>query len=317
MSRTVPGRRGRGSVVFAPSRSVEVAELVEGPTLVEAWLASIGRRNTRAAYWSDFEQYAEHCQLAGVKVLDARRVDVDSFARRLTELLGRKPASVARAISSVSSFYEYCIDVEALEKNPARRVKRPRVGEGHVRETPGMPWADVLRLVDAARNLDERALLVVLGYMGLRVSEALALDVDSLRFEGEHAYVTVTGKGGTVDRCPLVAEVRSVFEAAGRDRPTGPLIRGSNGERMSRERAATIVRSLSRSVVGVEVSPHSFRVAACTELLRRGVPLHLVQAFMRHRSPVTTQGYNRRRGLFEGHAAYALGQVVTDAMGAA
>ena len=180
-----------------------------------------------------------------------------------------------------------------------------------------MPWADVLRLVDAARNLDERALLVVLGYMGLRVSEALSLDVDSLRFEGEHAYVTVTGKGGTVDRCPLVAEVRSVFEAAGRDRPTGPLIRGSDGERMSRERAATIVRSLSRSVVGVEVSPHSFRVAACTELLRRGVPLHLVQAFMRHRSPETTQGYNRRRQLFEGHAAYALGQVVTDAMGAA
>lgn len=316
MSRTVPGR-GRGSVAFAPSRAVEVAELVEGPTLVEAWLASIGTRSTREAYWSDFQQYAEHCQLAGVKVLDARRVDVDSFARRLTELLGRKPSTVARAISSVSSFYEYCIDVEALESNPTRRVKRPRAGEGHVTETPGMPWADVLRLVDAARNLDERALLVVLGYMGLRVSEALSLDVDSLRFEGEHAYVTVTGKGGTVDRCPLVAEVRSVFEAAGRDRPTGPLIRGSDGERMSRERAATIVRSLSRSVVGVEVSPHSFRVAACTELLRRGVPLHLVQAFMRHRSPLTTQGYNRRRQLFEGHAAYALGQVVTDAMGAA
>ena len=43
--------------------------MVEGPSLVEAWLASIGSRNTRAAYLSDFEQYAEHCQLAGVKVL--------------------------------------------------------------------------------------------------------------------------------------------------------------------------------------------------------------------------------------------------------
>ena len=317
MSRTVPGR-GRGSVAFAPSRAVEVAVMVEGPSLVEAWLASSGSRNTRAAYLSDFEQYAEHCQLAGVKVLDARRVDVDSFARRLTELLGRKPSSVARAISSVSSFYEYCIDVEALDKNPVRRVKRPRTGEGHVRETPGMPWADVLRLVAAARNLDERALLVVLGYMGLRVSEALALDVDSVRFEGEHAYVTVTGKGGTVDRCPLVGEVLAVFEAvAATGRTSGPLILGSKGRRMSRERAATIVRSLSRSVLGVTLSPHSLRVAACTELLRRGVPLHLVQAFMRHRSPVTTQGYNRRRQLFEGHAAYALGQVVTDAMGAA
>lgn len=306
------------AVAVAGSQAVEVSGVVDGPTLIEAWLASIGSRNTRAAYWSDFQQYAEHCELDGVAVLDARRVDVDAFRLRLVEVLGRKPSSVARAITSVSSFYEYCIDVGALESNPTRRVKRPRTGEGHVTETPGMPWADVLRLVDAARTLDERALLVVLAYMGLRVSEALSLDVDSVRVEGEHAYVTVTGKGGTVDRCPLVTEVLEVFaDVRATGRTSGPLIRGANGERMIRERAATIVRSLSRKVLGVEYGPHSFRVAGTTELLRRGVPLHLVQAWARHRSPVTTQGYNRRRGLFEGHAAYALGRSVTDAMGAA
>ena len=305
------------AVAVAPVVAVEVSGSGPGPSLVEAWLASIGSRNTRLAYWSDFQQYAEHCELAGVAVLDARRVDVDAFRLRLVEVLGRKPSSVARAITSVSSFYEYCIDVGALENNPSRRVKRPRTGEGHVTETPGMPWADVLRLVDAARTLDERALLVVLAYMGLRVSEALSLDVDCIRVEGEHSYITVTGKGGTVDRCPLVAEVLEVFAAVKRERIAGPLIRGANGERMIRERAATIVRSLSRSVLGVEVGPHSLRVAGTTELLRRGVPLHLVQAWARHRSPATTQGYNRRRGLFEGHAAYALGRTVTAAMGAA
>lgn len=306
-----------GALVAVAPAAVAVAGSAPGPSLVEAWLASIGSRNTRAAYLTNFQQFAEHCQLAGVEVLDARRVDVDSFARRLVELLGRKPSTVARAISAVSSFFEYSIDVGLIEVNPARRVKRPRTGEGHVTETPGMAWADVLRLVDAARNIDERALLVVLGYMGLRVSEVLALDVDSVQIEGEHSYIVVVGKGGTVDRFPLVGEVLEVFDAVKRERSTGPLIRGSNGERMIRERAATIVRALSRSVLGVEVGPHTFRVAACTELLRRGVPLHLVQAFMRHRSPATTQRYNRRRGLFEGHAAYALGRVVTEAMGAA
>ena len=286
------------------------------PTLVEAWIASHGSRNTRAAYLSDFEQFGEHCKLSGVEVLSARRVDVDSFRLRLVELLGRKPSSVARAITSVSSFYEYCIDVGVLEVNPTRRVKRPRTGEGHVSETPGLPWADVLRLIDSSRNIDERALLVVLAYMGLRVSEALSLDVDSVRVEGEHSFITVTGKGGTVDRCPLVAEVLEGFaDVRATGRTSGPLILGSGGERMIRERAATIVRALSRSVLGVELGPHTLRVAGTTELLRRGVPLHLVQAWARHRSPVTTQGYNRRRGLFEGHAAYALGRTVTAAMG--
>ena len=286
------------------------------PTLVEAWMASLGSRNTRAAYLADFEQFGEHCKLSGVEVLNARRVDVDSFRLRLVEVQGRRPSSVTRAISAVSSFYEYCIDVEALDNNPTRRVKRPRSGEGHVVETPGMPWADVLRLIDSARTVDERALLVVLAYMGLRVSEALSLDVDCIRVEGEHSFITVTGKGGTVDRCPLVAEVLEVFAAVrATGRMSGPLILGANGERMIRTRAATIVRALSRKVLGVEVGPHSLRVAGTTELLRRGVPLHLVQAWARHRSPVTTQGYNRRRGLFEGHAAYALGRTVTAAMG--
>ena len=286
------------------------------PGLVEAWLASLGSRNTRAAYLADFGQFGEHCKLSGVEVLNARRVDVDSFRLRLVEVQGRRLSSVTRAISAVSSFYEYCIDVEALDNNPTRRVKRPRSGEGHVMETPGMPWVDVLRLVDAARTLDERALLVVLAYMGLRVSESLSLDVDSVRVEGEHSFITVTGKGGSVDRCPLVAEVLEVFAAVrATGRTSGPLILGANGQRMIRTRAATIVRSLSRSVLGVEVGPHSLRVAGTTELLRRGVPLHLVQAWARHRSPATTQGYNRRRGLFEGHAAYALGRTVTAAMG--
>jgi integrase/recombinase XerD len=286
------------------------------PSLVEAWQASLTSRNTREAYLSDFEQFGEHVRLSGVEVLNARRVDVDSFRFRLAEVQGRRASSVARAISAVSSFYEYAIDVGALEVNPCVRVKRPRTGEGHVVETPGMDWVDVLRLVDASRSIDERALIVVLAYMGLRVSEVLALDVDCIRVEGEHSFISVTGKGGTVDRCPLVAEVLEVFAAVrATGRTTGPLILGANGERMIRTRAATVVRSLSRKTLGVEVGPHTLRVAGTTELLRRGVPLHLVQAWARHRSPVTTQGYNRRRGLFEGHAAYALGRTVTAAMG--
>ena len=286
------------------------------PGLVEAGMASLGSRNTRAAYLADFEQFGEHCKLSGVEVLNARRVDVDSFRLRLVEVQGRRPSSVTRAISAVSSFYEYAIDVGALEVNPTRRVKRPRTGEGHVVETPGLPWVDVLRLIDSARNIDERALLVVLAYMGLRVSESLSIDVDSVRVEGEHSFIVVTGKGGTVDRCPLVGEVLEVFAAVrATGRMSGPLIRGADGGRMIRTRAATIVRALSRSVLGFEVGPHTLRVAGTTELLRRGVPLHLVQAWARHRSPATTQGYNRRRGLFEGHAAYALGRTVTAAMG--
>jgi len=42
-------------------------------------------------------------------------------------------------------------------------------------------------------------------------------------------------------------------------------------------------------------SPHSFRVAVVTDLLKQGVPLEDVQYLAGHSNPKTTQIYDRRR----------------------
>ena len=70
---------------------------------------------------------------ASLHPLAARRHDVALWARQLANsaaaLAARSeaPASIARRLSCLSSFYGYGVQVDVLEENPVANVKRPRV----------------------------------------------------------------------------------------------------------------------------------------------------------------------------------------------
>jgi site-specific recombinase XerD len=56
-------------------------------------------------------------------------------------------------------------------------------------------------------------------------------------------------------------------------------------------------RRLLASNISIRISPHSFRVAAITDLLSQGVPLEDVQKLAGHSDPRTTRLYDRREQL--------------------
>ena len=54
-------------------------------------------------------------------------------------------------------------------------------------------------------------------------------------------------------------------------------------------------RRLADASLPERLSPHSFRVAAITDLLEQGVPLDEVQQLAGHADPRTTRLYDRRQ----------------------
>ena len=58
--------------------------------------------------------------------VDARRDDIESFARKL-EARGRARATVTRRLSTIAGFYKYAVEEELLDQSPAAPVRRPRV----------------------------------------------------------------------------------------------------------------------------------------------------------------------------------------------
>ena len=68
--------------------------------------------NTGAAYRQDLRQFAAWCDQQGLQLFAVRRAHIALFARSL-EQQGRARATLARRVSTIASFYRYCIEEES------------------------------------------------------------------------------------------------------------------------------------------------------------------------------------------------------------
>ena len=157
--------------------------------------------------------------------------------------------------------------------------------------------SEVLRLIDAARGLKQRVLLMSAYSAGLRVSELVNLkitDIDPARM----MLGVRQGKGGK-DRYAilsknLLVDLRQYWK---RYRPAVWLFpnRAKNGP-LSRGEAWHILRSAKRRA-GLKKGRgiHSLRACFATHLLEAGVDLRSIQFLMGHTSLLSTQRYLRLR----------------------
>jgi integrase len=88
-------------------------------------------------------------QKHGVEPLSARRPHIDAWARSLEEL-NLKPRTVARRLSSVSSWYDFLVTEQVCAASPAKDVRRPKIADRG--ETPGLTRDELRRLMAAARE---------------------------------------------------------------------------------------------------------------------------------------------------------------------
>src|SRR5438132_10692720 len=81
---------------------------------------------TREAYALDLRQYATWCHQRHIRLFDARRADIECFARDL-EAKGRARATVTRRLCTIAGFYRYAVEEDLLDHSPAAHVRRPRL----------------------------------------------------------------------------------------------------------------------------------------------------------------------------------------------
>src|SRR5216683_176104 len=69
---------------------------------------------TRQAYELDLRQFASWCQQHHLRLFQARRADIECFARDL-EVRGRARATVTRRLCTIAGFYRYAVEEELLD----------------------------------------------------------------------------------------------------------------------------------------------------------------------------------------------------------
>ena len=228
----------------------------------------------------------------------------DDLERWLAELraAGLAPATIARRVAAVRSFFRHLILLGVRTDSPAAALELPR----RRRRLPRtLSPAEAQRLIEAApgttpRSLRDRALVELLYGAGLRVSEAVGLgktDVDL-----EQRLVRCVGKGNKERVVPVgrhATDALRRYLAHGRPyldrRHRGELFLNAQGGPLTRAGAFLILRKLAERA-GLEperVHPHLLRHSFATHLLEGGADLRAVQEMLGHADLSTTQLYTR------------------------
>ncbi|MFF0471154.1 tyrosine-type recombinase/integrase [Micromonospora zamorensis] len=306
--------------------------LPSGPVEVtEAWLRN--RRlseHTRDAYRRDVTGWLTWCAGRDLDPLRATFLHVNEYARALESTVAARsgrpltPATVARRLSALSSWYDFLVKLGAVPANPVAGADRPRVDRDHS-ATLGLTPEEVDALLGAAdadtgaTALRNRAAIALLADLGLRVGELISLDLTDLGTERGHRSVRFVGKGGKQRRRALTpgsgyaVDAYLTQRAAATGVPvtqlTGPLLVTASGARLDRHSVFRMVRRLARAAgipAWAKLSPHSLRHAFATTARSEGVPLEDVQDAMGHADPRTTRRYDRDRHNLDRDPAYVV-----------
>jgi integrase/recombinase XerC len=244
-----------------------------------------------AADLSEFTRFLAEEKIAGLPAVDARVVR--AYLARLHRRKLSK-ASIARKLAAVRSCFRFLARRGAIEANPARQVRSPRLG----RRLPSfIPLDETLGSLDvgterSAAGLRDRALVEVLYGAGLRVAEGCGLDLDDL--DEARRTVRVIGKGDKERVVPIGETALDALDAhlAMRGRQRGPLFLNARGGRLTPRSAHRIVRAWARRVgLSQRVTPHTLRHSFATHMLGRGADLRLIQELLGHSRLSTTQRY--------------------------
>lgn len=267
---------------------------------------------TRETYRYGLKKFFGWCAANNLRPLEAKRPILELFIRWMEDQ-GTSRATIAHQFGVVRGFFEYAEIDEYIARSPARSVRVPRVwADDSV--LVGLDRLELGSLIHTARaaNPTEWALVVLMAMLGLRVSEACSIQVESFQSEERgHRVLKFTGKGGKPATIPLPVPVARALDAAAGERTTGPLLLRQTGQRKgdphTRESVPPVLRRLAKKAgITKHIHPHLLRHAFVAIALDAGVPLRDVQIAARHSDPRTTARYDRARFQLDRHAVHTV-----------
>ncbi len=270
-----------------------------------SWLATErGRaRATLSAYRRDLRSYEEFLRLTGTSPSAATRSDIEDHLANLASL-GQRPATIARAAAAIKGFHRFWAQ-ERDSEDPTAHLGRPKVPMGLPRALSEEEVSSLLGAVgnNSPAELRDKAILELLYGSGLRISEAVGLDLSDVDLE--ESLAKVLGKGskerlvaiGSVARVALFAWLgpngRPNLARLNR-RAGGAVFLNHRGGRLTRQGAWGIVRRYALAVgLADRMTPHVLRHCCATHMLSHGADLRVVQELLGHSSVATTQLYTK------------------------
>ena len=206
--------------------------------------------------------------------------------------------SIQRALSSIRSFFNYLLDEEVVETNPAANISSPKSAQ----LLPKALDTDLVkRLLDFKPQSDieirDKAMVELLYSSGLRLSELCSLNMDSISVRERSCRVV--GKGNKTRDLPVgekaIQSLRDwllVRKNISSD-SNKALFLNKNGKRISTRSVQLRLERLSKKRGLPMVNPHMLRHSFASHILESSGDLRAVQEMLGHSDIGTTQIYTK------------------------
>lgn len=272
-----------------------IIDAYEGYLMLEKGLSA----NTVLSYRADIDKLIRFLADRKIMLRDTSTALLHEFLATLHDL-GIAPASQARIISGLKSFFRYLKIEDYIADNPTLLIDAPHTGR-HLPEVLSVEEIDrMIEYIDLSspEGQRNRAIIETLYSCGLRVSELVNLSLSNIFLDEQ--YVTVRGKGSKERIVPIsetaVEEINRYLEQRAfvdiKPGEEGILFLNRRGRRLSRVMIFYIIKDLcQRAGIRKEISPHTLRHSFATHLLEGGANLRAIQQMLGHESIATTEIY--------------------------
>lgn len=236
--------------------------------------------------WMDVSRgLSKNTRTLYTRTVECAARDLENLPSQTTESLERwvqgkkgSPGTVANRISALTSFYRFLVKTKRIPANPASELDRPRQRRGVPKPVENLDGVlALLDEVDRKANLwgaserkvgESRAMAVVLAETGLRIHEAVALEVPVPCPRS----APIVGKGNKEAIILFNSEAREAMDFLGGRWPIG-------------------ARATQRRFEKAGIHPHQLRHTRATSLVQKGVEIGTISKIMRHSSPSVTMIY--------------------------
>ncbi|WP_273328185.1 tyrosine-type recombinase/integrase [Vallitalea guaymasensis] len=227
-------------------------------------------------------------------VLEVSHIDIQSFLMYCAIERGNGDRALNRKHTNLNMFYKrLIIQLDLSIKNPVDKVDKPKIRKKLKPHLKEYEYRQMVKFLEAERNLRGLALISLLYSSGCRLSEIHQLNRNSLNHKVRR--FVVVGKGEKERECLFSpdASMRIKVYLATRTDDNEALFTTLDGKRRLSEKGIQdyLKRLGKRAGVEQNVHPHLFRHGRAMQLLKKGVALEIIQMVLGHENIATTQIY--------------------------
>jgi integrase/recombinase XerD len=277
------------------------------------WFNNLDNPRTRRAYQIDLQDFMSFVGIALPEEFRLVRRSMILAWRASLEQRQVQGSTIRRKLAALSSLFEYLCERNAVETNPVKGIRRPKV-DSYEGKTPAISDRQALALLDAPdsdslQGKRDRAILSVLLFHGLRREELCCLRVKDMEERRGVKHLFVQGKGGKTRYVPLhphsAQRIADYLFIAGHveDRSSAlfrPVKNPRGGSLENALSAHGVYAQVKRygEQIGITVgrfAPHALRATAATNALENDADISKVQEWLGHANIATTRIYDRRK----------------------